>query len=135
MEDELKELFPQMSVHEAKQLSPSVLAYVGDAVYELYVRSWLVEKHPMKMNQLHRATVSKVNASRQADFLQTLLSGLSAEEMEIVRRGRNCRQGTLPKSTSPLKYRQSTGLEALVGFLFITGQTQRLQQILQRGEL
>ena len=88
----------------------------------------------MKLDQMHRRTVAKVNAECQADFLKKMLDKLSEEEKDVVRRGRNCKQGTLPRSTSAPKYRQSTGFEALVGFLFLTGQEQRLKEVLGFGE-
>lgn len=111
------------------RLSPSVWAYVGDAVYELWVRLTLLLSNSCRVGQLHREAVKHVRAQSQADLLIDLEQFLTDEEKEIVRRGRNCRPGSVPKSASVMVYRYSTAFEALIGYLFLKGCNERLDQI------
>ncbi|MGI6145564.1 MAG: Mini-ribonuclease 3 [Peptococcia bacterium] len=121
-----------------KELPPLVLAYVGDAVYELYVRLHLVNKGMLKVDKLHHHATSLVKAVTQADFLHQLESVLTEEEKNVVRRGRNAKGAHVPKNVGVVEYRLSTGFEALIGYLFLSAQEQRLQEIisylLQRNE-
>ncbi|MGI6552694.1 MAG: Mini-ribonuclease 3 [Bacillota bacterium] len=116
---------------EMETMSPLALAYVGDAVYELYVRLMLTSAGGQRMKELHRRAVSYVQAGAQAALLRSLESLLTEEEQEIVRRGRNAKSGHIPKNVEMLEYRLSTGLEALVGYLFLQGRQERLREILQ----
>jgi ribonuclease-3 family protein len=112
-------------------LSPSVLAYVGDAVYELFVRKKLVGQGVRQPGQLHRETVKMVKAPAQAHLVQVLTPYLTPEEQSLIRRGRNSKRGNVPKGIEPIVYRQSTGLEVLIGYLFLAGQERRLGEILE----
>ncbi|MHB1128152.1 MAG: Mini-ribonuclease 3 [Bacillota bacterium] len=114
-----------------QSISPLVLAYVGDAVYELYVRTYLVRMFPKKVNQLHQEAVSYVNSLAQAKLLQHLEDILTEDEMRIVKRGRNAKSKHTPKNAQVLNYRHSTALESLVGFLYLSGKWERLDQIFQ----
>lgn len=109
-------------------MPPLVLAYVGDAVYELFVRTKLVA-HPAKMHDLHKMAVKYVQASSQAQFVHDLEPKLTAEEREIVRRGRNAKGG-VPRHGDVLEYRYSTGFEALIGYLYLAGRHERLVELL-----
>jgi ribonuclease III family protein len=110
------------------QLSPSALAYLGDAVYELYVRHHFLIP-PKRGNAYHRQVVAQVCAEAQARHLQTLMPLLSDEEAAVVRRGRNAASGK-PKRVDITLYQQATGFEALIGYLYLTN-PQRLQALLQ----
>ncbi len=124
-------LWPDRPNIEIDTISPLTLAYIGDAVYELYVRLMLISAGEQKMKDLHRKAVSYVQAGAQASVLGSLDCLLTEEERAIVRRGRNAKSGHIPKNVEMLEYRLSTGLEALVGYLFLQGRQKRLQEILQ----
>ena len=117
---------------QAAEMSPLVLAYVGDAVWELYVRSQLVAERGTysRVNELHGLAKQAVNAESQAAMVHALMEYLDDEERDVVRRGRNARPGHVPKTSGPADYRHATGFEALLGFLHLTGRTQRLGEVL-----
>ena len=115
-----------------EQLSPLVLAYVGDAVYELYVRCQLVERGPTRVHQLHQEAVRLVRATSQARFLSRIEAELTEEETGIMKRGRNAHSGPPPRGTETVEYRLSTGLESLIGFLYLRGDLRRIEEILSR---
>jgi len=111
-------------------LSPLVLAYIGDAVYELYIRLTLVNDEIPKVKDLHYRATALVNADFQAGFIKELEPVLTEAEKTLVRRGRNAKSGHIPKNADMLNYRYSTGFETLVGYLYLSGQTDRLYQLL-----
>ncbi|MEQ4487069.1 Mini-ribonuclease 3 [Cohnella silvisoli] len=113
------------------QLSPVVLAYIGDAVFEIYVRQRLVAGNSRKPHELHRAATSYVCAAAQAKLLQSWMPLLTDEEADIVRRGRNTKSGQPPKNADPADYRHATALECLVGYLYYHGQKERLEQLVE----
>jgi len=113
-----------------EELPSLVLAYIGDAVYELSVREFLVRQGLVKVNRLHRAAVKYVRAGAQAKALFALEDKLSEEEAEVVRRGRNAKSGSPPKGADVLEYRHATALEALIGYLYLQGRRQRVQEII-----
>jgi ribonuclease-3 family protein len=112
-------------------LSPVVLAYIGDAVFEIYVRQRLVAGFNRKPNELHRAATSYVSAAAQARLLQRWIPLLTEEEADIVRRGRNTKSGQPPKNADPGDYRHATALECLVGYLYYNGAKERLEQLVE----
>lgn len=114
----------------ARQLAPLTLAHVGDAVYDLHVRTHLALAGPVKPRDLHRRTVSYVRATAQAAALRTLVPALTEDETDVVRRARNARPGHVPKGVAAAEYAQATGLEALLGYLYLTGQSERLAEVL-----
>lgn len=117
---------------ELQQVSPTALAYLGDAVYELYIRSHYLL--PPKRSQIyHSLVVAQVRAETQALHLRALTPHLNSTELEIVRRGRNATGGH-PKRVKPEVYQQATSLEALMGYLYLTDY-QRLLQLLQQLQL
>lgn len=118
---------------DAKQINALALAYMGDAVYETYVRQLLLTKGKIKPNQLHRAATKYVSAKAQAAILRTLFDQdlLSEEEISIVKRGRNAKSGTTPKNTDVQTYKHSTAFEALIGYLFLLNRTDRLEELLK----
>jgi len=117
------------SIAKPEQLSPSVLAYIGDAVYELAVRSFLVGSGMAGVNRLHNETVKYVRAETQAKVLRVLEGQLSDEERAIVRRGRNTHSAH-PRRTGVMSYRYSTALESLIGYLYLKADSGRLEEIL-----
>lgn len=118
---------PSISPEQLKQLSPTSLAYVGDAVFELYIRcSFLMP--PSRIADYHSKVVAEVRAETQAAYLQRLEMYLNERELEIIRRGRNSTTGK-PKRLSLNVYRQATGFEALIGYLYLTDRD-RLEELL-----
>ncbi len=116
---------------DPKLLSPLVLAYIGDAVFELYVRLGLIP-NVSKVQRLHKQAIQYVRAQSQADILKSWEPLLSEEEEAIVRRGRNAKSA-VPKSADMITYRRSTAMEALIGYLYVSGQEQRLWELLNMG--
>lgn len=112
-------------------LSPLVLAYVGDAVYELLVRARLIRQGPARVEQLHREALGYVRATSQARLVPQLEVYLTPSEKDVLRRGRNARPGHLPRSAAPAEYHLSTGLESLFGYLYLKGQWTRLEELLE----
>jgi len=111
--------------------SPLVLAYVGDAIFELYIRTLLVSKGNAPVNKLHRESVSFVKAKSQSDTIHMLLDRLTDEERDIVRRGRNAKSGTVPKNADITDYKYATGFETLLGYLFLKEDYTRLLELLK----
>ncbi|MBM7634688.1 Mini-ribonuclease 3 [Geomicrobium sediminis] len=124
-----------MQSSQYKQLNGLTLAYIGDAVYELHVRSFLVHKGMAKPNELHKAATSYVSAKAQASALHYWLENeqLTEEEEAIVRRGRNAKSGSLPKNTDVQTYRYSTGFEALIGYVHLACDKTRLEQLMNEA--
>jgi ribonuclease-3 family protein len=114
------------------QTHPLVLAYVGDAVYELCVRIYLLQ-HETKVHYLHKAATRLVKAATQAAILKSLEGEFTEEERVIARRGRNAKVGHTPKNAAMIDYRHATGFECLLGYLFLTQQDERLMEILHRA--
>ena len=112
------------------ELPALVLAYVGDAVYELLIREHLVRAGLVRVDRLHGEAVKYVQAAAQARTLRALEGSLSEEEMAVVRRGRNAKSPHTPRSSGVIEYRHSTALESLVGYLYLKGDTARLNHIL-----
>jgi ribonuclease-3 family protein len=109
-----------------------LLAYVGDAVFELLARLYVLSRQKGRIKDIHLATVQLVRAMSQADFLRRIDPFLEAREQEIVRRGRNTKSQP-PKNTEVSAYRMSTGLEALLGYLYLQGAEDRLLELFDRG--
>lgn len=117
------------SPEEINMLSPLTWAYVGDCIYELYVRTDLVNKTKLKPHKLHIETIKYVKAKAQADILKRIEKNLTEKELEIVRRGRNAENHHLPKNADPADYMYSTAFEGLIGYLYLTKQDERLKEI------
>jgi ribonuclease III family protein len=117
---------------DARQLNGLVLAYMGDAVYEVYIRKFLLESGRVKPNDLHRASTKFVSAKAQAAQLHRLRENnfLTEEEITVAKRGRNAKSGHIPKNTDVQTYNHSTAFEAVIGFLFLTGQLERMEAII-----
>ncbi|HOZ54617.1 MAG TPA: ribonuclease III domain-containing protein [Clostridia bacterium] len=116
-------------------LSPLTWAYVGDAVYELYIRTKLVNNTNLKPHKLHIESIKFVKAKSQANTLKRIEDFLTDEEKDIVRRGRNAENHHIPKNAEPADYMYSTAFEALIGYLYLTKKDERLKEIFGRIDL
>ena len=116
---------------DLRTLSPLTLAFVGDCVYDLILRTVIVERHNASPNQLHREKSRLAKAPAQAEMAEALQEHLTQEELAVYRRGRNAKSHTTAKNASVLDYRKATGLEALYGWLYLSGQEERLLQLLR----
>ena len=125
----MQNLIPPMSEQEVNKLSMLALAHVGDAVYELLVRSMLTLRGPAQVQDLHRSTVAYVRAEAQAKAAEKILPLLSEEEAAVWRRGRNCRVHGIPPHANPGEYHAATGLEALFGWLYLQGKEERVRAL------
>lgn len=112
--------------------SPAQLAYAGDAVYELLVRSYVLNNYDISVNKMHRLTVKFVKAKAQAYIISKLMDELSEEEKRIVKRGRNAKVTSSPKNVDFMDYRYATGFEALFGYLFLKKDIDRLMYIFDK---
>ena len=118
----------------AKNYNPLSLAFIGDSVYENYVREKLILAHPhMLPKDLHLAAVRYVKASSQSAIVLILEETLSEEEHYIYTRGRNTKSHTIPKNADVLDYKRASGFEALVGYLYLTGRKERLEELVSRS--
>lgn len=118
---------------DVNTMSPLVWAYIGDSVYELYIRMHLVNNSKAKPHKLHMESIKYVKAKSQADILKKIEKSLTEKELEIVKRGRNAENHHLPKNATLQDYMYSTGFEALIGYLYLTKQEERLTEILKMG--
>ena len=112
-------------------MSPLTWAYIGDSVYELYIRMYLVNNTQMKPHKLHIESIKYVKAKSQAEILKNIENKLTEKEIEIVKRGRNAENHHLPKNATIQDYMYSTGFEALIGYLYLTRQDERLTEIFE----
>ena len=112
------------------QLSPTALAFIGDAVYSLLVREYLIGNGPKPVNTLHRECVKMVNAKAQAAAVKKIKHALTETETAVFKRGRNAQTAT-PKSATIGEYHLSTGFEALIGYLHLAGETERIKQFFE----
>ncbi|MFR2570799.1 MAG: Mini-ribonuclease 3 [Clostridia bacterium] len=117
---------------EVALMSPLTWAYIGDAVYELYIRNKLINETNMKPHKLHIEAIKYVKAKSQAEKLNEIFDSLTEEEQDIVRRGRNTQNHHVPKNSSVEEYMKSTAFEALIGYLYLTEQQERLKEILKK---
>ncbi len=114
---------------DPKLLSPLTLAFVGDGVFELFVRERLVCAGNCPVNSLHKQSVQQVCCSAQAQAVQKLLPVLTEEETEILKRGRNAHTNHVPKNASPADYHAATAFETLFGYLYLSGRIDRLREL------
>lgn len=116
---------------EARGYSPNVLAFYGDSVYEMLVRNRIVAEHQTNAGALHTMAVERVRASYQSEAVNVIKPMLNEDEADILRRGRNAGGISIPKSASPSEYRRATALEALFGYLSLTGQFERIEELFE----
>ena len=120
-----------MDEQELNQRSPLTWAYIGDCVYELYVRNKLVNETRLKPHELHIKAIEYVKAKAQADMLKKIEESLTEEEKDIVRRGRNTQNHHLPKNSNVQEYMYATAFEALIGYLYLCNKKQRAKEIIE----
>ncbi len=120
---------------DVNMMSPLTWAYIGDCVFELYVRQELINKTNLKPHKLHIEAIKYVKAKKQAEILQKIFPRLTKEEQDIVRRGRNSENHHLPKNASVEEYMYSTAFESLIGYLYLSKQDERLKEILSLIEV
>lgn len=119
---------------QPNQYSPLALAYIGDGVYELYVRTRVIEEHPnLPAHKLHLHTVKYVKAHAQSQSVEMLLPELSEEETAVYKRGRNAKSATMAKNATMVDYRRATGFEALIGYVYLTGDSERLNALMKKA--
>ncbi|MDI6601269.1 MAG: ribonuclease III domain-containing protein [Thermoanaerobacteraceae bacterium] len=122
----------KMTEIEANSVPSLVLAYLGDSIYEFYVRKYLISSCLTDVNKLHREAVKYVNAVSQSKFLLKLEEFLTEEEKDVVRRGRNAKINTKPQYCDLQDYKRATALEALIGYLYLTGKISRIEEIMEK---
>lgn len=130
--DVIKQSFALKEV-DIRTYSPLTLAYIGDGIFDLIIRTVIVERGNEPANKLHRKTVTYVNAKCQAAMIEALLPELSEEELAVYKRGRNAKSYTSAKNASIADYRKATGLEALFGYLYLQGRMQRIMELIKNG--
>lgn len=135
MEEILEYLLKPFNIErkEAKEFSPLVLAYIGDAVYELIVRSILVSMGNRPVNKLNKDATSLVKAGAQSEIVKLISDNLSEEEYTVFKRGRNSSPHTMAKNASMTDYKYATGFEALIGFLYLDNRCDRVLELVKLG--
>ena len=136
MIDKTKELLTQGNIGEklnAREYSPLALAYIGDGVYEVMIRTVVIGMGNAPVNRYHQSTKKFVQAKGQAEFYNHIKDILTEKEEDIFKRGRNAKSSSSAKNTDILTYRHATGLEALVGYLYIDGNIDRILEIMKYG--
>lgn len=118
---------------DIRTYSPLTLAYIGDAVFELIIRTVLVERKNTQPEKLHKAATKIVKAETQAKMIELLKEELTQEELAVYKRGRNAKAVTRAKNATMSEYRRATGFEALMGYLYLKGETQRMIELIHRG--
>ena len=121
---------PQM---DPKAYSPLGLAYIGDAVYEIAVRTLVISEGNMSVNKYHKKSSSLVKASAQAGVYDNIKEKLTDEEAAVYKRGRNAKSATAAKNASIVEYRMAPGVEALIGYLYLSGRTARALELIKIG--
>ena len=132
--DSLPKLTEIINEKQARELNPLVLAYIGDGVHTLYVRTKEMRNTTGKADKLHRLVTEQVKAEAQAKSLDAIRNLLTEEEESIFLRARNSRQHSVAKNASIADYKTATGFEAVIGYLYLTGQNERLDYLLREGE-
>ena len=118
---------------QAELFSPLVLAYMGDAVFEVFVREMLVRKANVQVNKLHKRASSIVKAEAQARMIAAIKDELTEKEKSIYKRGRNAKSHTTVKNASVSDYRKATGFEALMGYLYLNGEHKRMTELMEKA--
>lgn len=118
---------------DVRTYSPLALAYIGDGIYDLIIRSLVVAKGNTKASELHKRTSQIVKAHTQAEMVELLLPLLTEEEVAVYRRGRNAKSPTMAKNATMADYRKATGFEALMGYLYLQDQFERIVELVKAG--
>ena len=119
---------------DIRSFSPLTLAYIGDAVYEVYIRKYVLGDAPAGVNRMNRRVIRYVCADGQAKIAKELIKGfLSEDEIKLLKRGRNNTKTPKPRGSSPVDYKMATGFEALIGYLHLNGNVKRLEEIIRES--
>ncbi len=118
---------------DIRTYSPLTLAYIGDAIFELVVRTVLVDRKNTQPEKLHKAATKVVKAETQALMIEALKEELTEEELAVFKRGRNAKSATKAKNATISEYRRATGFEALMGYLYLKGDLERMIELIHRG--
>ena len=129
---QLKELF-HLEDQDLRSYSPLTLAYIGDGVYELIIRTILVKKGNCPVNRLHKKASSLVKAGAQSAIIEVIEEKLTEEELSVYRRGRNAHSPTMAKHATMADYRRATGFEAVMGYLYLKEDYQRMLELVRMG--
>ncbi|MDD3220569.1 MAG: ribonuclease III domain-containing protein [Lachnospiraceae bacterium] len=135
MEENLNYLDEVFSLEEPdlRTYSPLTLAYIGDGIYELMIRTILVKQGNKQVNKLHREAASMVKAHAQSSMMEVLEPVLTEEELAVYKRGRNAKSFTVAKNASVMDYRRATGFEAVMGYLYLSRQNKRMIDLIRIG--
>ena len=118
---------------DVKEVNVKTLAYIGDVVYELYIREHVISGSHEQVNKLHKKTIKYVSAKAQAKIVEVLNDEFTIDEKDIIRRGRNAEANTVPKNTDVITYKIATGFEALIGYLYLIKNETRLKYLIQKS--
>ena len=132
MLEQIKETFA-CGETDIRAYSPLTLAYIGDAVFDLVIRTVVVERANRPAEKLHKQTVKFVKAEAQSAMILQLQEELTEEELAVYKRGRNAKSGSMAKNASVSDYRRATGMEALIGYLYLQGNMSRVLELIRRG--
>ena len=128
----LKEQFELKNV-DIRTYSPLTLAYIGDGIYDLFIRTIIVGEGNCQANKLHKKVSSLVKASKQSKMIKKLKEHLTEEERQVYKRGRNAKSNSVAKNASVSDYRRATGFEAVMGYLYLTNQSKRIVDLIKLG--
>lgn len=124
----------EFSKEEARRLNPLQLALIGDGVFEIYIRNYILSNNiELSAHKIHVKAIGYVKAKSQSIIIHNLESELTEDELYIYKRGRNTKSNTIPKNAEVIDYRNATGFEALIGYLYLSGDKQRLKYLLERS--
>ncbi|MDE6967323.1 MAG: ribonuclease III [Clostridia bacterium] len=116
---------------EILELNPLVLAFVGDSVQQLYVRVKLASNSTAKAGELHKLATAEIKASAQAQYMDSIMASLQEDEIAIFKRARNTHMNTMAKHASVADYKKASGFEAVIGYLYLLGKNERLEELIQ----
>ena len=122
-----------MNKNEAKNLNPNILAYIGDGVYEVMIRKYVVSKGTPHIDAIHKETVKYVKGQSQAKALRGIMDILNEEETTVAKRARNKRTLSKPQNIDPVSYKLATAFEALIGYLYTTEQEERMKELVKES--
>ncbi len=122
----------ELTIEEAYRLNPLALAHIGDCIFDLYVRVNLLLEENTSAGKLHSSCIKIVNAKNQSEFAKKVLATLTEREHDIFMRGRNAKSATTPKNMSVADYKYATAIEAVFGYLYLTGQKERINQLFEQ---
>ncbi len=122
-----------LSADEIKMMNANKLAYIGDSIYEMYIRTYIINNYRLNAHEMNKKAVTFVKASAQSDIVNYLMDSLNEKERAVVMRGRNVKINSSPKNAELRDYRMATGLEALIGYLYLTSDIKRIEELIAKG--